>query len=1026
MSNRTNAAAVMESLEVGAGSGSAVVRSFVSLTSFAQAATSSEVLSGRPGVDDLLAAVSAAISAADQVMEAVSQWRSHHKSVPVHDQFQILFYATCQRAYLQSLGRQLKNVKQEQPDGAKAPEHSHTALTQLAKEISDAGVTYILCVDPNETELPLFDAYDRWLTAVLPSYGISTFQAYELVREVHKSARKGLKTFLSQQTSDAAWMRDYLALSRRETSTQVHTTFTAVSTSLNEWTAHYVIDIKKRHQAAWSDYRKTLGGLPDQSDSMFAETFGVRKVFIAPQGSYMVIGMSTKSYMVNNVPRLLGALISERIPVGDLRILCGGPGSGKSTVCRMLASELAKDETMHPIFLRLRRMREGANIVAYIEESLRNEGLIDRISDLKDVPNLVLILDGFDELVMASRARLRHFFNLLREELTTGPLRSARAIVSGRDTLFPNGDGLPVGAHVLTLVPFDAPRVAAWGKKWRALHKDPPGNNFQPERLLPDEKASSETPLQYLASWPLTLHLLARVHTEGILHLGLANGQEIEKAFLYRGIMADTLQRQMTKGEGHGRFDRNKLHQFLRYLAWEMYSRETDSLDFDDVGPVVKRFHPEATDAELAEITEAAIVNAPELTKGEQTGCEFVHKSFAEYLVAEHIAEAVEMAAFKAAQFGMIEPTWRMSDGDATTALASIFASRLLTSEVQEMFEPMLGCTQSFFGSDSVEDIRSSVALDDGLARIIERLEMMLGLLARGQHLDLVSKLGVENGLAGTALEAFANYCAGIMIVGTAAARRASRGSSKSTEQVYFNGEPVPGGFWRCIGLLEAGGLIIDSRLGARLFRQMTLASRRGQAAGMTEVSESDPQSEFFDESSFPVKLRELGRIHRYNSAATSLIDRLVVLTVEHLIAYLISSRIRRVPRPYYREASEEARRFEYEYVRYFENELERTMYLLEKTGLISVHDGLRYFLHDVLRFVTTERFETDSRDAIEELGYTMRRITRDYENLEYGQLRPYGSEGLLERIYYEWRQNTEDRYLTIRPPRDLDSPATD
>jgi hypothetical protein len=93
-----------------------------------------------------------------------------------------------------------------------------------------------------------------------------------------------------------------------------------------------------------------------------------------------------------------------------------------------------------------------------------------------------------------------------------------------------------------------------------------------------------------------------------------------------------------------------------------------------------------------------------------------------------------------------------MSPGDATTALSSIFASRLITPEVQEMLEPMLGCVQRFFSSDSVEEVRSSATRGDGLARIIERLEMMLSLLASGQHLDLIAKCGAEGSQEGTAL----------------------------------------------------------------------------------------------------------------------------------------------------------------------------------------------------------------------------------------------------------------------------------
>ena len=889
MSGRTNAAAVLEVLEQGTSSGSAVTQSFASLTSFAQTAGSAAVLTTLPGIGHLLAAVSVAVTAADQVSKTVSQWRSRRHQIPVYDQFQVLFYTACHHAYLDSLSEQLKKHPKSKAESSDRPPANYQDLNQRAKAIVDADVTYLLCVDPAQTEMPLFAAYDNWLTGVLPEYGIAAHSSYTLTQLVSRGARLRLNILLSQQTSDAAWMRDFLALSHQERTNHVLTTLTEVATSLTDWTAVDSGNVKKRYKAAWDAYRKALINLPDQHDTMFAENFGVRKVFIAPQGSYVLIGASDKPHLVNNVPRLLGALVSERLSPGELRILCGGPGSGKSTVCRMLASELAKNEAIHPVFLRLRRMKEGADIAAYVEDHLRNEGLIDRLADVREVPNLVLILDGFDELVMASRARLRNFFNVLREELATGPLRSARAIVSGRDTLFPSGDGLPVGAHVLTLSPFDAARVAAWGKKWRALHPNDPGSDFHPEKLLPASASSVHTPLQYLVSWPLTLHLLARVHTRGTLRLSHSDEHDIEKAFLYRSIMADTAQRQTTQAEGQGRFDRPQMQRFMRFLAWTMYCRGTDSLDFDEVIPLVQRLYPSASETEMAEVTDVAIVNAPELTKGEQTGCEFVHKSFSEYLVAEHIAETIERLAFKAAEFGLAEPTWRMSPSDATTELASIFASRLLTPEVQEMLEPMLGCVQSFFGNDSVETVRESLARGDGLTRIIERLEMMLGRLVQGQHLEAIAKLGVESGLAETAFEAVSNYCASIMIVGSATARRATLASSQPGSEVYFNGEPIAGAFWRCIGILEAGGLAIDGRLGPRLFTQMSLPEQPARSSTSIRSVRPDAPNPFA-ESSFPVRFRELKRIHGYAPTTTSAIDLLLLAVMEQLLLILFST----------------------------------------------------------------------------------------------------------------------------------------
>jgi ATPase family associated with various cellular activities (AAA) len=886
MSGRTNAAAVMEVLEQSASSGSSVAQSFASLTSFAQTAGSAAVLSTLPGIGHLLAAVSVAAGAADQVIKVTARWRSRSQQIPVYDQFQVLFYTACHRSYLESLAEQLQKYKpQEDPSPRPAP--NYRELNERARAIIDADVTYLLCVDPAEIEIPLFNAYNRWLTSVLPDYGIPGHDSHGLVKLISDGAKLRLKIFLSQQTPDAAWMRDFLALSHQEHTNRVLTTVGEVANSLKNWTSNDVGNVKQRYKASWDDYRKALINLPDQNDSMFAENFGVRKVFIAPQGSYLLIGTSDEPHVVNNLPKLLGALVSERLAPGELRILCGGPGSGKSTVCRMLASELAKNETIHPVFLRLRRMKEGADIAAYVEESLRNEGLIDRLSDVREISNLVLVLDGFDELVMASRTRLRNFFNVLREELASGPLRSARAIVSGRDTLFPGGDGLPVGAHVLTLLPFDSPRVAAWGKKWRTLHSSSPGSDFYPEKLLPNRVADRHTPLQHLVSWPLTLHLLARVHTRGSLRLSDSGKSDIEKAYLYRSIMADTAQRQTTQAEGQGRFDRAQMQRFMRFLAWTMYSRGTDSLDFDDVIPLVQRFYPDASEAEVTEVTDVAIVNAPELTKGEQTGCEFVHKSFSEYLVAEHIAESIERVAFKAAEFGLSEPTWRMSPSDATVQLASIFASRLLTPEVQEMLDPMLGCVESFFSNDSIDKVRESAGKKDALERIIERLEMMLGGLAQGQHLEAISKAGVENGLAETAFEALSNYCASIMIVGTAAARRASLGHSGLDSEVYFNGEPVVGAFWKCIGVLQAGGASIDEALGRRLFAQMRLPKQNSRLRPNARTRNHEI-SDAFEEHSFPIKFREFRRIRGYKPTISEAIDALIVSLYELLIAIIL------------------------------------------------------------------------------------------------------------------------------------------
>lgn len=852
MSTRINAATVLECLEKfesGSGAGAKVTDNFNKLISFAAKAGPTAVMTTLPGISGLLATAAACALAAQEVVKFVSERRGKRDELPPYERFQVLFYTTCYRAFLDALQAELQNVEV----GSERPEVS-PGFQDVVKEVQRSGVAYLLGVDPTMDESPLFHALSNWLAQALFAYGVGPDDAIETKIRTVFSAQERLRVLLSQQIPEAAWMRDFLALGRREQESAVLTSLSSAADSLRDWTARTGGGVKQRHQEEWDSYRGNLTRLPDLKETMFAENFGVRKVFIAPRADYQVTGMPGYPRPADNVPALLGALLSERTPPGELRILCGGPGSGKSTVCRMLASELAADPAMHPVFLRLRHMREGADVVSFVDEHLRNEGIIDRIADLRDVPNLILILDGFDELVMASKSRLREFFNRVQEHLTTGPLRFARAIISGRDTLFPRGDGLPVGTHVLTLKPFDQDQVAVWGEKWRAVHQAGPGSDFDPRILLPEDEDGDQTPLQHLASWPLTLHLLAQVHTRGTLELS----PDTEKAFLYRGIMADTAKRQTMQASGDGRFDRAGMQRFMRRLAWEMYRRETDSLDHSEVMPLLREFYPDATENAVAEFTDVAIVNAPELTKGEETGCEFVHKSFSEYLVAEHIAETVERAAFKVSGYGAVEPTWQLSDSDTTAALASVFAFRLVTPEVQEMFEPMLGRAQEFFGDGDADSVRSAPGRGAVLSRIVERLESMLGHLDQGGHLDAVTRSGPEQGWVRTAFEMYANYCAGIMITGTAAARRAS----SPDEPVYFRGEPVDGAFWRCVGLLTAGGLVIDGGLVPRLFGQMTLVSGRGEK---------------FDESSFPVRIGRLQEIHGYEPKLTSIVDSAII-----------------------------------------------------------------------------------------------------------------------------------------------------
>ncbi|MEX2448021.1 MAG: NACHT domain-containing protein [Solirubrobacterales bacterium] len=760
-------------------------------------------------------------------------------SLKPYDRFHALFLITTVRAYMEALDGilqheidEIKGNSDQAPNDPQEPDEAERSLAlkeaqARARAVEDADLTYLFGVEPLTDEVPLLLALRDWLVSSLALLGLSAIDARRLADKCDKAARSGFHALISQDNPESTWMRNFLALESQAAQKASLDALGATTTALQGWVIDHETPVSSRD--AWNEYRETLIQLPNHAETMYSESFGVSAVFQAPMVKYHVAGIRGEAgapHDLRDVGSLLGALVSTRTEGQDLIILSGGPGSGKSTLCRVFASELAKSTETYPIFLRLRRVKEGAEITQFIEEALQGRGLIDRIAELQQLPNVVLILDGFDELVAANRSRLRQFFNALLDEKQTGPLRNAHVIVSGRDTLFPGGQGLPAGSHVVSLQPFDRARVEAWGGRWRDQHASGPGSSFHPELFLSDgdggRRRKDGSALEQLLTWPLTLHLVARVHTAGGLPEPDGDGvAHVDKAYLYRSILAETSERQAGQVSGTGRLEPEAMHDFLRAVAWLMYTRSVDSLEIADVAPLLELLREKHRDLDPNLLAEIAVVNAPELAKGEETGFEFVHKSFSEFLAAESIAEHVEKASFKVLEFGSQVPAWRMSENEASSALAGILGIRLLPAEIQEMLEPMLGAVLQFREGKGVEERVPPDVRRAGLESVLERTEELYEAgVSASTGLSVVESAVEDAPGVNGALEVFGNYLVGLALVGCAAANQLSLDGSSGRK---FKAEPEPGAIWRFLSLAHAGNIGIDEPLANRLFARMTV-----------------------------------------------------------------------------------------------------------------------------------------------------------------------------------------------------------
>ncbi len=755
-----------------------------------------------------------------------------------YERFKALLYVTVTRLFLESIQeklatlRDLHDLAQEARGGDRVAQLT-AVVTARIDDLEKADISYGFGIEPLKGEAPLLSAMEEWFIATMLFYGCRPSRASAIAAECVETTRSKFLVHISSDTREATWMRNFLCLLDRGHEAEIADSLASVRDALSGWISKADTPLAQRTAPAWDAYRQDLETLPDQRETMYDESFGVRDVFVRPGGTYHIAGtgssLSTPS-PVQDLGMTLGALVSERTSPEDFIILCGGPGSGKSTVCRFLASELASDPHVHPVFIKLRTVQEAADIVAYIEAHMQRLGLIERSADLRELPNLVVILDGFDELVMASREKLKQFFNALRDDKSTGLLKRARVVLSGRDTLFPQGHGLPAGSHVLVLLPFDQPRVAAWAERWRSVRRSPPERDFDPSPLLarPAEGGAS-SPIAELVSQPLTLHLVARAHTAGRLDVSLEKAVGLQKAYLYRSIVAEAISRQQLKDATAGRLEPRGLSWFVRQVAWKMYSQARDSLELSEVMPLIAALCPGDSGPDPSDLAEVAVLSAPHLRRGEEKGFEFIHKSFCEYFAAEVVAEHVERLIFTAPEYGTRHETWRTSDSDAAATLAGVFGVRLLTAEVQEMLEPMLGALTAFQQGFAATDTASVAERAPGLSKVLDRMQGLYLRTLQGEALQTVLEWRQREVPSQNPLEVHARFLAGCMLVGSAAAHNLTRiGLSDPTPKppTYFVGEPFEGAFWQAMSTLTAGGLQLTGGLDDRLFSGMSVAHK--------------------------------------------------------------------------------------------------------------------------------------------------------------------------------------------------------
>ena len=213
----------------------------------------------------------------------------------------------------------------------------------------------------------------------------------------------------------------------------------SINTAERDW-------IRYSNSLAHSFYVKPVFGQEETHVSL-------SQVFIGPRATYLSKntdendGTETSKRVLVDLTENTIEWIGVSEPTRCVRLIRGGPGSGKSSFAKSICAKLAKSNNFRPLFIELQRLptrgtlhENVAELLVAKEENFAVSPL--RKENLDENRPLVLVFDGLDELVIPKSEGVQKIaedfwddLDDLLETLNTNSKVRAKAIVTGRDPI---------------------------------------------------------------------------------------------------------------------------------------------------------------------------------------------------------------------------------------------------------------------------------------------------------------------------------------------------------------------------------------------------------------------------------------------------------------------------------------------------------------------------------------------------------------------------------------------------------------
>ncbi|MHC2019995.1 pentapeptide repeat-containing protein [Methylobacterium sp. CM6247] len=491
----------------------------------------------------------------------------------------------------------------------------------------------------------------------------------------------------------------------------------------------------------WNRYRSYLNSVVNER--VFDETFGLAQIFIPPRCFYnkrqdsadrtlrfsdAKTHRSDPIRIIDWAEREINHWISKEDKDFSIRVIAGGPGSGKSSFAKILAAKLAH-ETRKVLFVPLHQIDLESGLVRAVADFFKQAGHFgtDPLTEDGQKP-LVLILDGLDEIQLQGKAAqesAQGFVNeLIRyvERVNTIHCRLL-CLITGRDLAVQSADSaFRTEGQVIHLVPyslaaesranftdrddlFSLDQRDEWWKKYGELT----GLNYD---CMPDNLRKGE--MNEVTSQPLLNYLVALAHRRGL---------KLDETTNINSVYGDLLQAVYVRGwarNNHPSVKDVPYQSFVRLLeevalaVWHGAGRTTTIAEVElhcqqsKVGALLPSFESGISSGVSSLLLAFYFRQKGRRDNGEKT-FEFTHKTFAEYLISLRVVRLVELVCSQLAAH-QVNPDFGLDEQDALFRWLNICGKATLDNYLLDFIRREI----------AFRDRQSALALQVGLTSMLD------------------------------------------------------------------------------------------------------------------------------------------------------------------------------------------------------------------------------------------------------------------------------------------------------------------